>query len=220
LTWTLVLGILGFAAVDSLNPSTIVACAYILSTPRPLRRALAYAGGVFTTYLSIGTIMVFGFGHRANEIIDRLRSGTPRAILFVGIGALCIAVSIRHWRKRPRREKQALRGPRRGSLLGTFGLGATMTLIDAPTAFPYVGALGVIARTQASAPVEFVILVLYNVIFISPALVMISSWRLSGDAGISVIEGLRTRLSNLFADRRWAIPFAGVGLAFLIWPFT
>ena len=57
----LLIGLLGLALVDSLNPSAIGVTVYLLlAGDRYVARVLTYLSGVFATYLGIGVLLLLG----------------------------------------------------------------------------------------------------------------------------------------------------------------
>jgi cytochrome c biogenesis protein CcdA len=206
-----------FAAVDALNVSTVIGCAYLLSTPTPLRKAMAFVAGILSVYYTLGAVVVVGFGDRANRVIDTMKTGAVRTTTQVVIGCVLILLAIRRWRPapheapRPRPTPAAtIKGP-----AAAFAFGATATLLDAPTAFPYAGALGSIARARLPVVAELLVLGLYNLIYLAPCILLIIGWARSGDRGIAFVERLRSRLSRFFAHRRWSIALGVAGGALI-----
>ena len=145
---------------DSINPVTIVIAIYLASTPRPRRRLMGLALGVFTVYLVAGAALLLGPGELAREALAGMEvPGTDYALLASGAVALLIAWVL--WSRRKRWEgarppEWALR-PK-----SDFLIGAAATAFDLPTAFPYFGAIAVIAGEGLSLPVQMLLLGLFN----------------------------------------------------------
>lgn len=60
--------ILPLAAVDSLNPFTIATLIFLLTTKKPLKRAIGYIAGVFLMYFIGGFLLILG----AEQILKSL----------------------------------------------------------------------------------------------------------------------------------------------------
>jgi Sap, sulfolipid-1-addressing protein len=52
--------LVAIAALDSLNPTTTAFQIYLLTTPKPVTRSVAFIAGVFITYWVAGLAMVLG----------------------------------------------------------------------------------------------------------------------------------------------------------------
>jgi uncharacterized membrane protein YedE/YeeE len=102
MTWQLGGSIAGLAALDSLNPATLVAITLILlsSRRRPLAEAIGFVIGAFTTVLLIGLALYVGAEAAASAIagaLTWLRRGA------FGLAALVLFVSaVRSLRARRR----------------------------------------------------------------------------------------------------------------------
>ena len=113
-------------------------------------------------------------------LYDRLRHGvagvdTPGAdfvALAAGVTAMILAswlwVRRRRW-GRPRLPDRALHP---GS---TLALGAAVTAVDLPTAFPYFGAIGVIVGSGVSLVAELLLLIMFNVLYVLPLALVLAA---------------------------------------------
>jgi cytochrome c biogenesis protein CcdA len=214
----LLVTVIAIALVDALNLSTIVSCAFLLNTPHPVRRTISYIAGVFGTYYLIGAALLIGFGDRINHVVDRSQSKTVQTGVKLGIAFVLISMALHHWIRRTRaRTPRPLRNPKSTHPATAFTFGVTMTLFDLTTAIPYVAALGSIARTRLHRVAELLILLLYNLIYLIPALGLLLSWMRWGPQSVEVIERTRMKLSRRFSDRRWAFAPGIAGTALTLW---
>jgi cytochrome c biogenesis protein CcdA len=210
------------AAVDAFNPSPVLACAYLLSTPKPLRRVSSFVAGAFFTRFAIGAVVLLVFGDdRINDLLRTMRSGTVGTVLQVVIGCCLIGAGVFLWRK-PRGQAAAPRakGPRAGSAAQTLLFGITLTAVGSLSAIPYVGGLSSIAGGGVAILEKVALLVVYNLIYVAPMVVLVLVWRRSGDKSIVAIGRARSRVSRVFADRRWALVLALAGVGLLAWSAT
>lgn len=64
----------GLAFADSLNPFTIAAEAYLLATPRPFARSLAFLLGTAVTYFAGGMLLLGGWSAAREAIMPLVPS--------------------------------------------------------------------------------------------------------------------------------------------------
>jgi cytochrome c biogenesis protein CcdA len=208
-------GIVAMAAVDALNPSTVVGCAYLLSTPQPTKRVAAFIAAIACVYYSMGAVVLIGLGERATDLTDAVHGGQGRRIVGAVIGCIMIALALRRWVHPTRPAPTRIASLRSMRPLAAFSLGATMTLVDLTTAAPYVAALGSIARCDAMTPAQLLVLAMYNVIYLTPTLVLVLAWFRFGSRGVARVELVRRRYSQLMADRRWSFVLASMGVVLI-----
>ncbi|HEV3011918.1 MAG TPA: GAP family protein, partial [Actinomycetota bacterium] len=77
-----------------------------------------------------------------------------------------------------------------------FALGAAVTLLELPTALPYLGAVGAITRADLAVGDWLPLLVTYNLIFVLPPLALLAAHVALGDRAGALLERLRTRLGG------------------------
>jgi cytochrome c biogenesis protein CcdA len=167
------------ALADSINPVTIAIAIYLASTRDPQRRLARYAAGVFAVYLAGGLVLVLGPGVLLRAAVEGShRRGFHLASLL--IGSLVIGLAIVLWAKRRRWTRLGL--PQR--LLTTessFALGAAVTALDLPTAFPYFGAIGAIVSSDLAIPGQVVLLVVFNALYVLPLVAVLLARSLFGE---------------------------------------
>lgn len=73
-------------------------------------------------------------------------------------------------------------------------LGATVTVIELPTALPYFAALGILANLQLSVAQWLPLLVAYNAIFILPPLLLLGIYAVFGEQVQARFATYRERL--------------------------
>lgn len=134
MTWHLGGSIAGLAALDSLNPATLVAITLILlsSRRRPLAEAVGFVIGAFATVFLLGLALYVGAEAAASAIsgaLTWLRRGA------FGLAALVLVVSAA--RSLRVRHRSAVGLPEWFTPVTPAGLGVVMTGADLPNAFPY-----------------------------------------------------------------------------------
>ncbi len=202
---TFVAALVGLALLDALNPFSIAAQAYLLGTPRPMARSIAFVLGTFATYFAAGLLLVGG----ANAIVLRVLPQLPAwliasAEIAFGLASIAGAAYLR---------RGAAQGP--APTPKSLGVGAALlfavvaTASDVPTALPYFAAAGSIASGTASAWAQAGWLALYNVLYVSPMAALIAL-RASGGSRVDGVFGAVQRAINWsFA---WLLPLFAAGL--------
>jgi cytochrome c biogenesis protein CcdA len=193
MTGALVWSLLGLAALDSLNPATLVAVSLILlgSRRRPALEALAFTAGAFSTVLLVGSVLFVGAESAASalpEILGWIRRGA------FGLAALVLLVAAAR-SLRPRRRKP-VGLPTWFSPASAVGLGLLMTGADLPNAFPYFIAIERMLANGVDVPTGLVALVLYATIYCVPCLVLLAVGLRRGDAVRRRLESLRDRFGS------------------------
>lgn len=148
---------------------------------------------MYSTYLLFGLALAFGPA-------AALRSGiadTPNIFaptVEVVVGGLLVWMGIRTWRRRASGAKSGT-CEARSRPASAFALGVLTTLADLPTAAPLLVATALIAGTNATAWVEVGDLALYNVVYISPLLVVALAYGSAAKAAGSGTRRSRTLLA-------------------------
>ncbi|HEV3053888.1 MAG TPA: GAP family protein [Solirubrobacteraceae bacterium] len=151
---------------DSINPSTIGPALYMAGGPHARDRVLRFTAGVFLVYLLGGAAIALGPGQLLLSLVPR-PDQEDRAVLEIIAGVAMLIASFFLWRFRERLSKRRTRqmNPERKS---SALLGATITAIELPTAFPYFAAIAAIVGSGYGIPRQVFLLVLFNVCFVLP----------------------------------------------------
>ena len=172
--------IVGLAVVDSINPSALLATIVLLLRGKPARPLVAvYVAAVLVTYFAIGLVVTLGLGLTPEALLE-----SDAAYLLQGVlGAAMLAY--------------AVVAPGKGRVAGpaaVFALGVAVTFLELPTALPYLGALGAMARADLAVGDWLPLLATYNLIFVLPPLALLAAHVVLGDRAGALLERLRTRL--------------------------
>jgi hypothetical protein len=170
--WATFLGVAGLAFLDSLNPFSIAAMALVIMGQNALSRGLVFVGATFATYMLGGVLLLAGWTQALKALLPLI---TP---LVATIGwslaaliAMCTAVWL--WCKAPAADKPPEVKTNGQGLLGVFLFAIVSTASDVPTAIPYFGAIPMIEATHASILGQGAWLILYNLIYISPLILLL-----------------------------------------------
>jgi cytochrome c biogenesis protein CcdA len=182
--------------VDSLNPSTIAPALYLASQDRPRARVIEFTLAVFFVYLVGGALIALGPGELIRSLVPHPHR-TVRQIGEIVAGLLLVLGGGLLWRQRQRLIGRGLPkagADRRSSLL----LGASITAVELPTAFPYFAAIAAVLGSGFGAGRELGLLVLFNVCFVLPLLGIVVVLTLWPQRSLTLLKSAR-----VFIERRW-----------------
>jgi len=171
--------VIGLGLADSLNPVTIAVGILVASTERPGWRMAGYITGIFVLYLGGGLLLLLGPGFLLRTATEGL-SPTVNAIvaLAIGIGAfVAAAIGWRHRHRMTIRDipEKALH-PR-----SMLALGAGMTAVDLPTAFPYFAVIAGIVKRDPGMAVAITVMVIFNICYILPLVAILVARVVAGE---------------------------------------
>jgi cytochrome c biogenesis protein CcdA len=200
--------VISIGLADSLNPTTLAPALVLATGERHTARhdVSRLLFGVFGVYLLGGLLIALGPGEL---ILDLVPKPGPRAaqILEVIAGVVLLVAGGLLWRHRATlAEKQLLttaRPIRRPGLI----LGATITAVELPTAFPYFAAIAAVVGSGQPLADQVLLLVLYNVCFVAPIIGIYATLVLAGDRASVDLARARAIL-----QRHWPLLLAAVAL--------
>jgi cytochrome c biogenesis protein CcdA len=186
--------IVGLAVVDSINPSALLATIVLLLRGRRARPLVAvYLVAVLATYLAIGVVLTLGLGLTPQAVIHSDATYLVQGVLGAAMLAYAVLAPSR------RRQRDPVEHPRLPAAMRpatVFALGMVVTLLELPTALPYLGAVGALTRADL-APADWLpLLVLYNLIFVLPPVLLLAGHVVLGERAEAVLGELRDRLGR------------------------
>jgi len=166
-------GVAALGIADSINPITILVALYLGSTADPAPRLAGFVGGVFAVYLMGGLALLLGPGELLAGALDGMKlPGADAAALIGGVALMVAAIAL--WRRQSR--LRAVQLPRALTQPGSaFVLGAVVTALDLPTAFPYFGAIAVIVAADAPFAVQLLLLGMFNALYVLPLMLILAA---------------------------------------------
>jgi cytochrome c biogenesis protein CcdA len=171
--------VLSVAAVDSLNPSTVVPAAVLALGERPAVRVGLFTAGVFLASTAGGLVLLFSVGRSVVARLAHPAAHTQHLLeLVTGIALLLVAGLL--WILRARLRDHLRREPEVGGRSALL-LGAGIMAIELPTAFPYFAAILATLGAVHGAIRQTVFVVLYNVVFVAPLLALTVLVTVTGD---------------------------------------
>jgi hypothetical protein len=184
----LLVAVFGLALIDSVNPSAIAVTLYLLLTGGSYTpKVLTYLAAVFCSYLLIGVLLMLGL----DAIWDYLYSPAAYAVQGV-VGALMLLYGI--LAPSDRAEERTTRLPRSLGLGSIFVLGVTITVVEFSSALPYLVAIAILTNADLAASQWVPVLIVCNLIFILPPLLVLGVYRLLGSRVQGRFEGYLERL--------------------------
>ena len=184
--------IVGLAVVDSINPSALLATIVLLLRGKPARPLVAvYVAAILVTYFAIGLALTLGLGLTPRALFESDAAYLAQGVL--GAAMLAYAV-LAPGRARQRGPATHPRLPAVHRPAAVFALGMAVTVVELPTALPYLGAVRAITRAGLAVGDWLPLLVTYNLIFVLPPLALLAAHLALGDRAGALLERLRTRL--------------------------
>jgi cytochrome c biogenesis protein CcdA len=191
---------------DSLNPSTIAPALYLAAGDRPRESVTKFTLGVFAVYFVGGALIAIGPGELLLDLIPK-PTHLVKQLLEVIAGVVMLAVGSLLWRHRThlgQLDPPAPRADGRSSAL----LGAGITAVELPTAFPYFAAIAAIVGSGQALANQVIVLVVFNVCFVLPLVAIVITLWMFGDGAALKLTHARDAL-----QRHWPVVLAVVAVA-------
>jgi cytochrome c biogenesis protein CcdA len=180
------------AAIDSANPTTVGPALYLATTKSARSSVAQFTLGVFAVSLAGGVILTFGPGKLLVDALPRPGHDVEHWIE-IGLGVAALIAAAVLWQLRARLSGRAHHKEHqvgRSSLL----LGAGIMLVEFPTALPYFAVIAALVESEASSLAQLLLLVLFNVIFVAPLVVILGVRLLASDKAVERLERLRAAI--------------------------
>lgn len=195
---------IGFA--DSLNPTTIAPALYLAANEKNPRNQVAeFTIAVFAVYLLGGLAVALGPGQLLLALVPRPSKHLGYLLEIVaGVAMLTAGAFLWSHRKQlAKRDPPEVKADRRSSAI----LGATITAVELPTAFPYFAAIAAVVGSGQDVVRQVILIVLFNVCFIAPLLGIIATLTFAGPNAVRFLARGRE-----FLERRWPVVLAVLAL--------
>lgn len=176
----LILLVVSVGLADSVNPSTVAPAFLIATGADPVRALVRFTLGVLVVSLAGGVALLLGPGQLLLDALPHPSSDEKAIVELVG-GVVLIGLATGLWlgRHRIARRFGAASGSARADR-GAFALGAGIMAVELPTALPYFAAIAAIVASEVHLAIGVGLVLLYNVAFVSPLLVLIAARRFAG----------------------------------------
>lgn len=191
--------VLSIGLVDGLNPTTLGPSLYLASKHSPVKQLLQFTLGVFAVYFIGGGILLFGPGEAILALLPS-PSPTTKYILEVIAGAVLLVAAVYLWVRRCKlgQKGHSAKGGRAKSRndRNPAVLGATIMIVELPTAFPYFAVIAAIVGSGAGFWGRLFLLIVYNVCFVAPVLVVIGLVAIFGDDATRILSRIRNMIKD------------------------
>jgi cytochrome c biogenesis protein CcdA len=178
---------------DSLNPTTIAPALYVASGERARSRVSEFTAGVFAVYFLGGLAIALGPGQLLLALVPRPGRHLSYVLEIVaGVAMLTAAAFLWGYRSRLGRQETTPRmrdANRSGAILG-----ATITAVELPTAFPYFAVIATIVGADVDVVRTIILILLFNVCFIAPLLGIVATLTFAGPNAQRMLLTGRRRL--------------------------
>ncbi|GAB3311296.1 hypothetical protein GCM10027451_23080 [Geodermatophilus aquaeductus] len=190
---TLLLGILGLALVDALNPATIGGVALILLAPlrRPIACAAAFVAGAYLTVLALGLAVYTGAGAAADAV-----AGGVTWVRRIALGLAAVLLVVAAVRRLRSRHRSAVTLPSWFGPWTAAPVGVLVTGADLPNAFPYVIAIERLVSAGVPAGQGVAVLAGYALVYCAPCLVLLGLGALHGTSVRRRLSGVYERIGS------------------------
>jgi cytochrome c biogenesis protein CcdA len=158
---------------------------------------------VFAVYLLGGVVIALGPGQLLLSLVPHPRPDT-RHIIEVAVGVAMLVAAAVLWLNRGRLSHRKLPDfdPHGRS---SWWLGATITAVELPTAFPYFAAIAAVVGSGVGLPRQLILLVIFNLCFILPLLGIVCTLTFGGERAYRWLA-----IGRRFLERHWPQLLAGL----------
>jgi cytochrome c biogenesis protein CcdA len=197
--------VISIGLADSLNPTTIAPALFLASGEHPRDRVTRFTLGVFLVYFLGGALIAFGPGELLLSLVPK-PSATTRHVLELIAGGAMLLAAVLLWRHRERLSERRLPEADPEGKSSAI-LGATITAVELPTAFPYFAAIAAIVGSGLGPTRQLLLLVIFNVCFVLPLIAVVAILWLAGEGAERVLARARE-----FLKGNWPALLSGLAL--------
>jgi len=173
---------------------TIAALIYLLTTPKPIFRAISFMAGIFIAYFIGGILIKFGADKLVMEFFENISFIINILEILIGIILIWLGFRYRKYGK-----SEELRKPRSLKAVHAFTLGFIVTASDIPTALPYLAAIGRIVQEEPPLVIVILLLVFYIVLYELPLLAITGFFLIKRQRGEVILQKIKQAIG------RWSI---------------
>jgi cytochrome c biogenesis protein CcdA len=202
--------VISIGIADSVNPTTIAPALYLATADEARSRVIQFTTAVFAVYLFGGLAIALGPGELVLALVPHPGRHLSYVLeIVVGVAMLTAAAFLWGYRDRlGRREDDAAATVKAGAERRSSALlGATITAVELPTAFPYFAAIAAIVGSGFDIARQVMLLVLFNVCFVAPLLAIIATLTFAGPEAERVLTSGREKL-----EANWPVLLSGLAL--------
>lgn len=201
------LPVAGLALLDTLSPTTLGVSLFVLlsGVHRPARPLFAYLGTVAMFYFALGCALMFGLGAALGRLSHLADSPA------VGWGMLVLGLTLFAYSWIMPTKKSTPRRPASLRTTTMIGLGLATGLLEAGTALPYLGAIGVMGTAGLAMTTWMPMLAAYNLVMVLPPVLLYLGHRIFGRRLRPRLERWREKVESGSREAlAWIIGIVGV----------
>jgi hypothetical protein len=197
--------VISIGIADSLNPTTIAPALYLATSEHARGKLIEFTGAVFGVYLVGGLVIALGPGELVLSLVPHPGRHLSYVLeLVAGVAMLAGAAFLWGYRDRlAQREPPEVSANSRSSAI----LGATITAVELPTAFPYFAAIAAIVGSGFGIARQVFLLLIFNLCFVAPLLGIIATLTFAGPNAQRMLNRGREQL-----ERHWPTILAVLAL--------
>jgi cytochrome c biogenesis protein CcdA len=197
--------VVSIGLADSLNPSTIGPALFLATGERPRGQVAEFTFGVFAVYLLGGLAIALGPGQLVLSLVPH-PDAEDRYVLEIvaGVAMVTAAAFVFSYRNRLAEREVPKPNPEGRS---SGWLGAVITAVELPTAFPYFAAITAIVGSGLGVPRQALLLLLFNFCFVLPLIGIVATLSFAGDRAQQLLASARDKLES-----HWPALLAGLAL--------
>ncbi len=202
--------VVSIGLADSLNPSTVGPALLLATGEHPRRRVLQFTAGTFAVFLIGGLVLTIGPGQAIVSLVPH-PNATTRYVLETIAGAAMLVAGAALWRRRARirqRAKEESAGSGRAVSAAArkpWVLGATISLVELPTAFPYFAVIAAVVGSGLGLTRQIVLVVIYNLCFVLPLVGIVALLTMFNERALVILGRVRRYLRT-----RWPVLVAAI----------
>jgi cytochrome c biogenesis protein CcdA len=197
--------VISIGLADSVNPSTIAPALFIAGGERSRSEVAEFTLGVFCVYLVGGLVIALGPGQLLLALVPHPNKHV-RYILELIAGVAVLTAGVFLWGYRDRLSRREIPTPSAEGKSSAV-LGAAITAVELPTAFPYFAAIAAIVGSGLDPARQVILLVIFNVCFVLPLIAIVATLTFAGDRAQALLTAGRDKL-----EAHWPEVLAGLAL--------
>jgi len=182
-------------SADSINPSTVGPALYLAAGPRPTRNLVAFIAGVYAVSAAAGIAVVLGPG---KALLSHRPHPHTEHVIELSAGGALVVIAVGLWLGRKQIPRRVMRNEETVQRISAL-LGAAIMAVELPTALPYAAVIAAIIASGRAAATQVMLILLFNLIFVGPLLVVLATRSLAGPQAVHRLTVIRQRLEGYAA---------------------
>jgi cytochrome c biogenesis protein CcdA len=187
--------VLSIGLADGINLTSIGPALYLSAERNPRRNVAQFAAGYFVVLLFGGLVLTVGPGRAILALVPTPTLRTRYILETIAGVAMLIAAATLWWR-RERLSQRTTAHSQQSKERPPFLLGAAISGVELPTAFPYFAAIVAIIGSGLDIANQILLVGIYDFCFILPLVAIVAVLAIAGDRAVKIL----TRARDLWKD--------------------